>query len=192
MLVTSGIDDEIEVWQPGEGHHLGEIPTRRDEDTDDDETADFEDDVWALIERGFEFQRLANRGRFNRKTTKTAVSLGTISTKIRTTRRSRPSPSRGTTTARRDTPRATAKERETAGIRCSAWNGTRARTPPPPRTRALAAEEEERAGSRGRHGGGTQDASGDENEGEDEGAAGGEKGRGGGRRDERGHAGTGR
>ena len=63
VLVTSGIDDEIRVWQPGEGHHLGEIPTRRDEDTDDDETADFEDDVMALIERGFEFQRLANRGR---------------------------------------------------------------------------------------------------------------------------------
>ena len=63
VLVTSGIDDEIRVWQPGEGHHLGEIPSRRDEDTDDDETADFEDDVMALIERGFEFQRLANRGR---------------------------------------------------------------------------------------------------------------------------------
>lgn len=63
VLVTSGIDDEIRVWQPGEGHHLGEIPSRRDEETDDDETADFEDDVMALIERGFEFQRLANQGR---------------------------------------------------------------------------------------------------------------------------------
>ena len=52
VMVTSGIDDEIRVWEPGEGRHGAEVPVRRNDPwDDDDEDDDDESDAASAEER---------------------------------------------------------------------------------------------------------------------------------------------
>ena len=50
VMVTSGIDDEIRVWEPGEGRHGAEVPVRRNDPWDDDDEDD-ESDAASAEER---------------------------------------------------------------------------------------------------------------------------------------------
>ena len=51
VMVTSGIDDEIRVWEPGEGRHGAEVPVRRNDPWDDDDDDDDESDAASAEER---------------------------------------------------------------------------------------------------------------------------------------------
>lgn len=56
MLVTSGIDDTVRVWEPGEGKHLLETPVREVEDEDE-----LAEEMLAELERGGHFTEVWNR-----------------------------------------------------------------------------------------------------------------------------------
>jgi hypothetical protein len=56
VLVTSGIDDVVRIWEPGEGDHLLPLPNRDPEDSDD-----LAEEMLAELERGGHFAEVWDR-----------------------------------------------------------------------------------------------------------------------------------
>ena len=92
MVVTSGIDDCMRVWEGGDGRHLIDLPERYPDDDDDD---DFDDDDYDDLDEMDAWGEDGNTSRASSRTRATRRSP------LPTTRTRRTSPITSTTRRRR-------------------------------------------------------------------------------------------